>query len=620
MNLSIFYLRRGGFKMKNSVLIYTREPIEDSYSSYLAYSVHLATSNDGKNYKALNQNYGMLFASATIDNNSVIQAKGLKKPYIFRTEAGIFGIVAIRTNADGSSDLESKGEVLLWTSQDLITFQECGLLNLKKEVYVTEVMCEYNLELGKYLIEWCDDEGNYYRNSLSELADKNSISSPEPITDLSFSHTNQTNELNIPEGAKKGNVISVEPSLTKKLHLEWAPLENTAVEVPDLVDADSVDDINSVKATAIYTDGSTAAKQVQWETENIDFKRAGTYEISGTVLQEKYDFPLAVGYADPVIIKWMDKYYYVATNDNVNDIGIFVREADTVADFFKPDAPEYLILDKDESRGLVQTFWAPEFHIVDGQMYIFFAVGGKEWGPQCHVMKLKEDGKITDPNSWTDPIKVIKKDGSNLADDGITLDMTYLSVDGTSYVVWSYRRGIGNPNDTGSMLYIATVDPGRPWQLTSEPVLLSRPLYGWENIEETINNEGAFPLVTDEYIYLTYSGGAANGYTYALGLLSIERGKDLLDVSNWHKSSAPVLSYYSIEGEYGPGHNAFYTNDHDEVMITYHGEPNMTGSKRCTGIRRVHFDINNRPRFDMSPERDLNSDFTKVNMKVKVDI
>ena len=107
-----------------------------------------------------------------------------------------------------------------------------------------------------------------------------------------------------------------------------------------------------------------------------------------------------------------------------------------------------------------------------------------------------------------------------------------------------------------------------------------------------------------------------NGYTYALGLLSIERGKDLLDINNWRKSSTPVLSYYSIEGEYGPGHNAFYTNEHGDVMITYHGEPTMRGSKRCTGIRRVHFDINNKPRFDMSLECDLSSEFAEVNMKV----
>lgn len=62
-------------KNKESILIYTRKPIEDSYSRYLAHSVHLAYSSDGRNYKAFNQNYGILFASATIDDNDVIRAK-----------------------------------------------------------------------------------------------------------------------------------------------------------------------------------------------------------------------------------------------------------------------------------------------------------------------------------------------------------------------------------------------------------------------------------------------------------------------------------------------------------------------------------------------------------------
>lgn len=605
-------------KNRDSILIYTREPIKERYSSYLAYSVHLAYSSDGKNYQALNQNYGILFALATIDENDVIRAKGLKKPYIFHTDGGSFGIIAVRTNSDGSNDIESKGKILLWTSEDLITFEERGLLDLKEDVYVDEVICEYNSGTGTYQINWRDEEGNCYRNTLSDLNDKDSISSAEPVSGHSFSLRNELTNLELPEGAIKGNVIYIDQSLGKKLQIEWSPLENIAVEVQDSVQANSVDDVESIKATAIYTDGSTAVKQVKWETDSIDFTHAGAYEISGTVLQEKYDFPLAIGYADPVIIKWEGKYYYTATNDNVNDIGIFVREADTVAGFFEEGVEEYLILDKDESRNLIQTFWAPEFHLVDGQLYIFFAVSGQQWGPQCHVMKLKDGGKITDPGSWTHPIRVVKRDGSNLTEDGITLDMTYFEVDHTSYVVWSYRYRIGRPDDTGSMLYIATVDPAKPWQLTSEPVLLSRPLYGWENIEGTINNEGPYPLVTDEYVYITYSGGAATGYTYALGLLSIERGKDLLDVDNWRKSSTPVLSYYSIEGEYGPGHNAFYTNDRGDVMITYHGEPTMSGSPRCTGIRRVHFDINNKPRFDMSPERDLNSEFVQVNLKVIV--
>ena len=174
------------------------------------------------------------------------------------------------------------------------------------------------------------------------------------------------------------------------------------------------------------------------------------------------------------------------------------------------------------------------------------------------------------------------------------------------------------PLDSGSMLYIATVDPKQPWRLTSDPVLLSRPLFGWENVEGTINNEGPHPLLVGDKVYLAYSGGAANGYTYAVGLLSTDKHQDLLDPANWYKSPTAVLSFYSVEGEYGPGHNAFYTNENGDVMITYHAEPTMRGSKRCTAIRRVHFDIDGEPRFDLSPDRDLRPELVPVTMKVVV--
>ncbi len=599
------------------ILVYTREPVPNSYSRGLAHSVHLAYSRDGKEFQALNQNYGILFARAVIDERDVIKPKGLKNPRIFATADGGFGIIAIRTELDGNCDEDDRGSVLLWTSKDLVTFEEQEVLQLTDKSSVAEACCRYLKEHGNYEIVWRDGEGNCYKAFLSGLEVRTIPSAERIETDCLLCKCGQ-DELVLPEGAVAGNAIAISAELGERLLLKWLPLQNTAIEVPELVEAKCAEQVKSVQATAVYSDRSSAKKRVKWQLDNIDFTKPGTYQISGTVYQEQYPFPLAVGYADPVIINWEGKYYFVATNDNVNNIGIFVREASTVEEFFVEGFKEYLILDKDESRGLIQTFWAPEFHIVGGQMHIFFAVSGKQWGPQCHVMKLKQGGKITDPNSWEDPVPVVRKDGSPLAPDGITLDMTYFEIGEDCYVSWSYRRNIGRPDDSGSMLYIATVDSKKPWQLTSEPVLLARPLYGWENMEGTINNEGPFPLITDDRVYIAYSGGAANGYSYAIGLLSAAKGSNLLDVANWRKTPTPVLSYYSVEGEYGPGHNAFYVNEFGETMLTYHALPTREGSPRCTAVRRVHFDINNKPRLDMCPRRDLNSELASVTMSVVV--
>ncbi|MCR4851164.1 MAG: family 43 glycosylhydrolase [Lachnospiraceae bacterium] len=316
----------------------------------------------------------------------------------------------------------------------------------------------------------------------------------------------------------------------------------------------------------------------------------------GEILPD-YKFPLLKGYGDPVIFSWEGKRYFVSTYDNLHDVGIYVREADTVAGLFKEGTKEHLILPYDPSRNLIQTFWAPEFHVIGGELYILFAVSGKQWGPQCHLMKLKKGGSIIDPDSWGNPVRVVRNDGSFLAGDGaITLDMTYFKTNTGSYVVWSYREYMGTPRDTGSMLFIATIDENKPWQLTCEPMLLSRPLYGWENVEGTINNEGGYAFFKDDEIFLTYSGGAANSYTYAVGLFRAGLNADLMDLSSWKKSITPVLSFYSVD-ELGPGHNSFFEDEEGRLMIAYHGEMSMDSNLRCDAIRRVFFKEDGTPYF-----------------------
>lgn len=606
----------GRVNKKGNVLIYTRTPVEGEYSAHLAYSAHFAYSDDGKNYRALNNNYGILYATSTITSKNSISEKALKSPFIFYTSDGYFGITAVRINADGSDDEESRGKLALWISKDLYQFSEIGLLDLHKDAFVQEAAIRYDPSNGLYVIDWRDSDGSFYTNTFSDINDIHSVSGAEPGAGFKYG-----DPADGPEGAVNGNVLQIDGRLGDELMLRWTPLENVAVRVPELITAASAEDIAKVPATAVYTDGSTSLKRVEWDIDKVDFGKSGIYEISGTVAQQVYKFPLASGYADPDILKWNGRYYFIATNDNLDDIGLYVREAETVSGLFEKETKEYLILDRDEAKGFVQTFWAPEFHIVGNELYIFFAVSGKEWGPQSHVMRLKKNGSITDPESWEEPVRVIKSDGTFLASEGITLDMTYFEANEISYVMWSYRiwtSGISSADDSGSMLYIATVDPAEPWRLTSEPVLISRPLYGWENNMRTINNEGPYAIVTDDHVYITYSGGAAGGYTYVLGLLSARKGDDLLNPDSWTKSSAPVLSYYSVNGEYGPGHNTFYLDENNDLMIAYHAQESLKSNLRCTGIRRVHFNIRGVPVFDMSGGRDLNPKLSRVTTRVEV--
>ena len=113
-----------------------------------------------------------------------------------------------------------------------------------------------------------------------------------------------------------------------------------------------------------------------------------------------------------------------------------------------------ILLDVNEEKDFIQTFWAPEFHVIGGRLYILFAVGGKKWSPQCHMMRLREGGSILCPEDWEEPVRVCRADGRPLAGENndITLDMTHFTAGGRDYLAWSYRKWIGKPEDSGGTL------------------------------------------------------------------------------------------------------------------------------------------------------------------------
>ena len=302
---------------------------------------------------------------------------------------------------------------------------------------------------------------------------------------------------------------------------------------------------------------------------------------------EGFPFPLMKGYGDPVCHWYRGNYYYMATNDNTDNIGFYIRKSPTMQGLFDGSSPETLLMGVDEEKGFIQTFWAPEFHEINGKLYLLFAISGKKWGPQCHIMELKEDGDPADPNNWLPPKPVLRMDGSPLAgEDAITLDMTCFRTD-RLYAVWSYREHIGTELDTGSMLMIALLDEERPWRLASEPVLLSRPLFGWENMGHTINNEAPNAWFEHGRILLGFSGGAAAGYSYVVGVLTADEKADLLDPASWQKSGTPALCFASIEGEYGPGHHSFFFDAEGQPWILYHTVQGFGQHLRCPVIHRM---------------------------------
>ena len=187
-------------------------------------------------------------------------------------------------------------------------------------------------------------------------------------------------------------------------------------------------------------------------------------------------------------------------------------------------------------------------------------------------------------------------DGSELAKEGeeITLDMTCFEWENEYYVIWSQRQFL--PKDLGAWLYIAKLNPDKPWMLASEPVVLSKPDYGWGN-NHTFVEEGPFALIRGDVLYITFSAAAVDE-SYVISFLKINAGQDLLEPKNWYKNNYPILTARSVSGEYGTGHNAYVIDPEGRVWNTYHARFGAT-APRSSAIRQVFFDVDGDPVLDV---------------------
>ena len=166
------------------LLNYTREPMDGMiYGPRLAHSMHLAVSRDGKEYKALNHNSGVLFVKATENEDGSLNPKSLKNPWLFILPDRRFGVAAVRIEGDGGEDSESKGCVVLFVSKDLLEYEELGLLKLGTE-YIEEIFCAYSEESGNIRLEWRDQSGSCFTARMRRLEDLALMGEPEPSAEV----------------------------------------------------------------------------------------------------------------------------------------------------------------------------------------------------------------------------------------------------------------------------------------------------------------------------------------------------------------------------------------------------------------------------------------------------
>ncbi len=601
------------------VFCFTRRPKEDAiYAEKLAYSMHLALQGEEGAFIQLNHNSGILYPKATQNADGTLNALNLKNPWLFIMEDGSFGVIAQRILPDGQEDITALGKLLFFTSKDLIHYKEQPLLSLGTKAVIEDALCTYCGKKKIYLLMWKEKNGGCFIKEAKALDDSLVQCETMPLEPASFEkmlavRCMSLSEDTAPEGAEGRNWIEVSDEIAAGLQLRFTTPQNIANCVPPQITASSPAELQAVKAVAKYSDGSSVEKRVDWYADEVDWTVPGTYEAEGRIHQNRYEFPMAWHKADPCIGKWKGKYYFISTNDLDREHTIYMREADSIAELVT--AQQVKILDAYTYPHLVDLLWAPELHVINDKLYVFHA-GTAEgfYQEQCHVMALKENGNPMKASDWEMPVRVIKKDGSYLyTEAGITLDMTVFASGGKHYVCWSQRQF--KPVDQGAFLFIATIDPQKPWMLTSDPVLLSMPEYSWAN-NHTFVDEGPFALKRDGKIYLTFSSAAVDS-TYVVGLMTAEEGTDLLNTENWIKENYPLLSSRSVEGEFGTGHNAYVTDEDGLVWNTYHARPGVDGP-RSAGIRRVHFNAAGFPVLDMTQEQDLKPELAVVKTTVIV--
>lgn len=567
----------------HAIAAYTKNS-SPAYSVFLGESVHFALSCDGgKSFSPLFMNYGHLFAKCHFSDENGIVSAGVRDIAIDFTGAEyiISAKEVIRHQVKNgifmtSFETEETGKFVRWITKDFVTFTEPEL-------------CDSRLPSGVQPVE-------------------SAAKTTCPGLDI-----------------RDGDCVSltIPTDIAERLVIEDMEVKCKEVSLPKSVVAKSASDVEDITAKVIYTDGTSHTKPVDWDLSGIDFDRPGKYTAGGKIRRRHFPFPVEKrAWGDPIITYYHGKYYFIGTDDWGGNKMFEAREADTPEALFAPDVKRSKILEYTEGK-YESTFWAPEFHIAAGRMCLFCTLGKGGFDPQSHVMVLRDGGDILNPSDWSEPHRCVMPDGRFLSlnplgdgKNGITLDMTYFEVANRGYVVWSFRTWAGT--DSGSMLMLAETNPERPWELLTYPKLLCRPELGWENIDGTDNNEGPHPIVTEDKVYMAYSGGNAAGDTYVVGMLTADTCSDLDDPASWVKSQKPYLASDFVPGELGCGHNGFFTDELGDIYITYHGHKTLGNSDRIDGVRRVHFRPDGSPLLYMTDEQDLPAELEDVELSVVV--
>lgn len=585
-------------------------------------------AEEGKEgYEVLHKDQPILYSS--------IGAKKYAAPTIFRKADGSFGMIA----SDGGS-----GTVIVYDSKDLTTYenQRSAVLPVNK---IEKMTCVYDSadQVYKVFVQAADDVTLLTTTDFETFENKG-------VSSYKFKEV---------ENAPTDAVWAEEEALTKAEYTKVAEkfknpyntdLKVTAKDVTvdqgTEISAELLSKESEAKVSATYSDGTKKTYGITWDENDIakiDTSRPGTYTVDG-VVGTKYtdaEAPLIPERADPHIIYNEDDGYYYFTssypmnggNDADGYDRLILRRAKTVAGL--ETAEEVTIWDEKDDPKRGRFIWAPELHKIGDSWYFLSTAGinsgtGTTFNIRPFMVKCNNSDDMMNPDSWemAGDVKAMAGDKKNCL-NAMSLDMTYFEAGGRHYLCWAdFTKNEGNPEAISS-LYIATIDPSDPTQLTSKASVITVPEYFWENVRHRVN-EGPAVIQKGDNVYLAYSA-SGTGSEYCIGLLSGKAGDDLTNPDNWTKNPYPIMTSTDFNDEVsGPGHNSFTVDENGNQIIVYHARPTeahkghsgdpLYDPCRHAYIKPVFYDKDGMPILNMSEKEFAKEGKTSIKVTVKGDM
>ena len=625
-------------------------------------SVYMAVSKDGKTFDVLNNGGGVIFSKNTGGSLKVTS------PKIFR-DGDTFVVAAPDAEASRGIHQFTSADGVHYYDDELVDSTEYDLAipSLNKNNFPLLLDGENILESDETItlgnaLEITEEEYTYLVNKLGTVVN----TGLESLTDLTV--TNQDDLVKKLNSERNSVNATYSDGSIQKFNVDWSD----ALSSTDTSEAGTYTLTGQVVQTKYLNklkelNGSTLPED---DPLNVNPDEPDNYdEETGKTYYDETKF--VEGMADPCIY-WDEQtgYYYMTgsyfpqsgdqidSNDHTQQYDrVVLRRARTLeglqsrknqVTIWKVGNQGYYNGEEYVNSGY-RYIWAPEIHRVGDYWVIYFTEShdrNNAFNIYSHALVLDGD---QDPyetalessgqaSEWTDyKVNQTVSDGFNSLGTSFCLDMTYFKdeVNGQSYVIWA-GKPTASYGGSSTDLFIAKVSEEKPWEVISEATRLTCSEYGWERIRFCVN-EGPTVLQHDGNIFMCYSV-SGTGSEYAIGMMNVKGGADLLDINNWTKSPYPLLTSRDVDGEEGPGHNSFTVDQDGNAIFVYHARPTSHNYQKCgcdadgnnstwnseplndpcrhARLKRVHWAADGTPILKMTYEDELLEEFSTVQIKV----